>query len=47
MILKKKKIDMYLKENVDNPNLIDGSEYDVFSYWKVNHAKYMVSLTSS
>lgn len=44
---KKKKIDMYLKENVENLNLIDGSEYDVLSYWKVNHAKYMVSLTSS
>ena len=33
---------MYLKENVEIPNLIGGSEYDVLSFWRFNSAKYLV-----
>ena len=33
---------MYLKENVEIPNLIAGSEYDVLSFWRFNSAKYPV-----
>ena len=35
-------LDMYLKENVEIPNLIGGSEYDILSFWKVNSAKFMI-----
>ena len=33
---------MYLKENVEIPDLIGASEYDVLSFWRVNSAKYPV-----
>ena len=33
---------MYLKESVEIPNLIGGSEYDVLSFWRFNSAKYPV-----
>lgn len=39
---KTSELDAYLKENVEIPNLIGGSEYDVLSYWRVNSGKYPV-----
>jgi len=33
---------MYLKESVEYPKLIDGTEYDVLSWWKLNSPKFPV-----
>ncbi|KAL0836525.1 hypothetical protein Bca101_088414 [Brassica carinata] len=38
-------LDLYLKESVEYPNLMDGSEYDVLSWWKVNSPKFPVLST--
>ncbi|KAL0741353.1 hypothetical protein Bca4012_082866 [Brassica carinata] len=38
-------LDLYLKESVEYPNLIDVTEYDVLSWWKVNSPKFSVLST--
>lgn len=35
-------LDLYLKENVENHHVMNGTEYDVLSWWKVNTGKYPV-----
>lgn len=35
-------LDLYLKESVEYPKLMDGTEYDVLSWWKVNSPKFPV-----
>lgn len=35
-------LEMYLKEKVENPKNILGTEYDVLSWWRVNSPKYPV-----
>ena len=36
---KRDKLEIYLKEDVENPDLMVGVEYDVLSYWKRNCTK--------
>lgn len=35
-------LDVYLKESVEYPKLMDGTEYDVLSWWKLNSPKFPV-----
>ncbi|CAA7039112.1 unnamed protein product [Microthlaspi erraticum] len=35
-------LDLYLKEDVENPKTMYGTEYDVLSWWKVNSGKFPV-----
>lgn len=35
-------LDVYLKADVEVPNLMLGTDYDVLSWWKVNSGKYPI-----
>ncbi|KAG7558745.1 HAT C-terminal dimerization domain [Arabidopsis thaliana x Arabidopsis arenosa] len=35
-------VDVYLKENVETPVILKGTEYDLLSWWKVNTGKYPI-----
>uniref|UniRef100_A0A1J3I878 Zinc finger BED domain-containing protein RICESLEEPER 2 n=1 Tax=Noccaea caerulescens TaxID=107243 RepID=A0A1J3I878_NOCCA len=35
-------LDQYLKESVENPHVLPGTEYDVLSFWRVNSPKFPV-----
>ncbi|XP_024009944.1 zinc finger BED domain-containing protein RICESLEEPER 2-like [Eutrema salsugineum] len=35
-------LELYLTENVENPHIFAGSEYDVLSWWKVNNQNFPV-----
>lgn len=39
---KRDELDIYLKEAVENPDLMLGMEYDVLSFWKRNSTKFPV-----
>lgn len=39
---KRDELDIYLKEAVENPDLMLGVEYDVLSFWKRNSTKFPV-----
>lgn len=38
----KDELEIYLKEKVENPKLMNGVEYDVLSWWKVNSGRFPV-----
>lgn len=35
-------LEAYLREKVENPQLMNGIEFDVLSWWKVNSVKYPI-----
>ncbi|WZZ59759.1 hypothetical protein YC2023_059866 [Brassica napus] len=39
---KRDELEIYLKEDVENPDLMVGVEYDVLSYWKRNCTKFPI-----
>lgn len=39
---KRDELDVYLKEGVENPELIVGVEYDVLSFWRRNCTKFPI-----
>ena len=39
---KKDELETYLKESVEHPDLMIGTEYDVLSWWRKNSVKYPV-----
>ena len=41
---KRDELETYLRESVENPELMAGMEYDVLSYWRSNAARFPVLL---
>ena len=39
---KRDELETYLRESVENPELMAGMEYDVLSYWRSNAARFPV-----
>ncbi|KAL0834349.1 hypothetical protein Bca101_086238 [Brassica carinata] len=39
---KRDELDVYLKEEVENPDLMPGIEYDVLSFWRKNCTKFPI-----
>ncbi|KAL1205476.1 putative AC transposase [Cardamine amara subsp. amara] len=35
-------LDTYLKDKIENPDLVDGMEYNVLNYWRKNNDKYPI-----
>lgn len=35
-------VELYLKEKVENPIFLKGTEYDILGWWKINSSKFPV-----